>query len=134
LTASPPDDPPPKPTASQRIFTAARLKRRPNGTLGAALSGQHAADESDLAQELGRHLKRFLDRRLDPADLDLLVRLHTARSANVKRMDSLLALEQRLDEAAGRVLTTVGRSVAGPATYLHAGSFAIRIRVIDAVN
>jgi hypothetical protein len=84
--------------AKQQIRRAlAKASRNPP----AALAGLHAAEESMIAQELGRLLQQFLAGDLHIADLADVLRLGSARIANVKLMNQLLGQEQRLDAAAG---------------------------------
>jgi hypothetical protein len=67
----------------------------------AALAAFHAAQMSSNAQLLGGHVQRLLEGDLHVADLLDVLRLNDALVADVKLIDRLLGLEQRLDSAAG---------------------------------
>ena len=64
-------------------------------------SALHAAQESSIAQVLGRHLERLLDGDLNVADLTDVLRLNNARLGSVKLVDRFLTQEQRQDAAVG---------------------------------
>jgi hypothetical protein len=85
------------PADQQTLRALAKAKQNPP----AALAALHAAQESTIAQVLGRHLEQLLDGDLNVADLADVLRLNSARVGSVKLIDRLLTQEQRQDAAAG---------------------------------